>query len=108
MATYTPQAISKDGTAPTVRTAASGDKVKYDTGAHVRVTNASASSVDLTLAVPGNARWGAANADKVVTIAAAAVSVPVLLLADYIDPSDGLIPLAWESTANVTFTVERV
>jgi hypothetical protein len=109
MATYSAQAITADGLVATERTAASGDKLTPDTNAFVRVINGSASELDVTITAYGNTRYGSANAAKVVTVAAGATE-PILVsgFPDYVNPADGLISIGWESTADVTFTYERV
>lgn len=107
MATYSADAITGDGDVPTIRTAASGDKITPDNNLFIRVTNGAGTDVDLTIAVPGNTSYGEANPDKVITITAGATA-PIRLYPTYADPSDGLIALSWESTTSVTFTVERV
>ncbi|WP_326646684.1 hypothetical protein OG884_18830 [Streptosporangium sp. NBC_01755] len=108
MATYSAQAITADGLVATSRNAASGDKITPDNNLFIRATNASGAEVDLTIPAYGNTRYGAANAAKVITIAAAATKVIPLGYPEYINPADGLIALSWESTASVTFTVERL
>jgi hypothetical protein len=109
MATYSAQAITAAGLAATSRTAASGDKLTPDTNAFIRVTNGSGAEVDLTITAYGNTRYGSANAAKVVTVPASATR-PVLVsgFPEYVNPADGLIALAWESTTDITFTYERV
>jgi hypothetical protein len=108
MATYTAQAITTDGLVATSRTAAAGDKITPDTNVLLRVNNASGGDVDLTISAYGNTRYGAANAAKVITIATATSKVIPLGFPEYVNPADGLISLAWESTTSVTFTVERI
>lgn len=108
MATYSAQAITAGGLVATSRNAASGDQITPDTNVILRVTNASGADVDLTISAYGNTRYGSANAAKVITIATATTRVIPLGYPEYVNPADGLISLAWESTTSVTFTVERI
>jgi hypothetical protein len=108
MATYSAQAITTGGLVASVRNAAAGDKITPDQNVIIRVTNASGGDVDLTISAFGNTRYGAANADNVITIATATTRVIPLGFPEYINPADGLIELGWESTTSVTYTVERI
>ncbi|WP_326828677.1 hypothetical protein OIE13_22315 [Streptosporangium sp. NBC_01810] len=106
MATYTAEAISAAGTILTPRTAASGDKLNYDTNTVLRVINGSVGSITLTIPVVGNNSYGQPNPDPVITVAAGATKA-LLVLREYIDSADGLISLTWSATADVTFIYER-
>lgn len=109
MATRAPQAITLDGVALTFHAAASGDKVS-GAGAHVAiiVTNASGSSVNLTVDPPGQTDYGVATPSKVIAVAAGATkAIPMLSL--YRDPADSyLVSLTWSATTDVTFAVVRL
>lgn len=107
MTTYGPDAVTAVGTVPTVRTAASGDKIRFVPGAVLRVMNGAVSSMTATFPVPGLNAYGQPNPDPVVTIGASS-NKSILLLPQYVDPADGLISITWSSTTTVTFTVERV
>lgn len=108
MADYSPDAVVHSGTAPNVRSAASGDKL-LDPGDHrvARITNGGGSPITLTIAVPGTTAYGVANPAKEITIPDGEVRcVPVL--AAYGDPGDGgKVSLSWSSTADVTFEYFR-
>lgn len=108
MATYSAQAITADGLTATSRTAASGDKLTPDTNVVLSVSNGSASEVDVTITAYGTTRYGGANANKVVTVAAGATTDIAVGFPEYVNPSDGLIALGWESTTDVTFTYKRI
>jgi len=106
MATYTAEPITAAGVVLTPRTAASGDKLRYDTNAVLRITNGSGGSITATIPVAGNNSYGQPNPDPVITVAASATKA-VLMLPAYIDPADGLISLTWSATPDVTFIYER-
>ena len=108
MATYSAQAITTDGLVATSRNAASGDKITPDRNVILRVTNASGGDVDLTISAYGTTGYGGDNPDKVITVATATTKAIPLDHPEYVNPADGLIALAWESTTSVTFTVERI
>lgn len=108
MATYTAQAITVNGLTATPRTAASGDKLTPDTNAVLGVINGSEADVDVTITAYGGTRYGSANANKVVTVAAGATTDIAVGFPEYVSPSDGLIAVGWESTTDVTFTYKRI
>jgi len=106
MATYPAESITAAGVILTPRTAASGDKLRYDTNAVLRITNGSDAQITATIPVPGNNSYGQPNPDPVITVAANTTKA-VLMLPAYIDPADGLIAITWSATADVTFIYER-
>ncbi len=108
MADYSPDAVVHSGTAPNVRSAASGDKL-LDPGDRrvLRVVNGGGSSITLTIAVPGTTAYGVANPAKTVTVPNGATRY-VSILAAYGDPSDGgKVALSWSATTSVTFEYTR-
>jgi hypothetical protein len=107
MATYTAQAIGVAGTVPTLRTAASGDKLQPDNNCVLWVVNGDSSSHDVTFTNPGNNADGEANPDPVRTVANA-TSKAVLVNPRWADPSDGLVALTWSATTSMSFYYVRV
>ncbi|MEU8199290.1 hypothetical protein AB0C10_36445 [Microbispora amethystogenes] len=108
MADYAPDAVVHSGTAPNVRSAASGDKL-LDPGDHriLRINNGGGSSVTLTINVAGTTNYGVNKPAKTVAIPNG-TSRYVLVLAEYGDPTDaGKVPLSWSATTSVTFEYFR-
>ena len=108
MADYAPEGISIDGTTPTARSAASGDKLTDPgDGRMIRVINGSGAPITLTITPSGLTSYNVANPTKVVTITnGTAKMIPVV--AAYGVPTDaGKVALTWSATATVTFEYTR-
>ena len=90
-----------DGINMALANAAASDTAKVGPGYTLLVNNGSGAEVDVTITVPGNTAWNAAQPDKVIDVPAGQLwSIP--LHDFYADPSDGLAHIAWESTTSVT------
>ena len=103
MATLTTQAAAIAGTAITMASAgASGDKV--DAGEHtgLLVTNGSGSSITVTIAVPGNTKYGVAEPDVTVTVANGATKLIGPFPVDLEDDTDRLVHVSYSATSSVT------
>lgn len=101
MATLTYQQAKVSGTAVNLVAAdAAGDKVVPGSGA-LMVRNASAGSISVTLDVPGNTKYGLANPDLVVAVAAGATTLIGPLPGD-LAGSDGLVAFTYSAVASVT------
>lgn len=107
MAQITTFTVTVAGTAPTPRTAATGDTAQVGSGYVLEVTNGGASPVTVTLAYPGNLVTGDAIPDKAYTVAAGA-SARIPLLGVYADPVDGLAHITYSATASVNVAVVKV
>jgi hypothetical protein len=105
--TYTAEAIGVAGTIPTLRTAASGDKLTPDANCVLWVFNGDSSSHTVTFTYPGNNEDGEANPDPVRTVANA-TNKAVKVNPKWADPADGLIALTWSATTSMTFYYVRV
>lgn len=108
MTDYAPEALGVAGTAPTSRSAASGDKLT-DPGDHrfLRVNNGGGAPITVTITPPGSTAYGVANPNQVFTVTNATTKyIPVR--ADYGNPADaGKVALTWSATTSVTFEYMR-
>ena len=105
MATRLPEEVSVAGLEATYHAAAAGDKVPP--GCLIVVKNVNAATRDLTLVTPGTAH-GQPIGDEVITIAADTGETFVEIPDVGFTGADGLVPLAWSATADVTFAVLSV
>lgn len=103
MATLSFKQATIAGTDPAfVAASAGGDKlIPNDRGALV-VRNASASAITVTVAWPGNSKYGPANPDPTVSVPASADRVIGPFGSDLADPIDGLIAITYSAAASVT------
>lgn len=100
MATLTYQQAKASGTAVNLVAAeAGGDKVVP--GGALMVRNASAGSINVTLDVPGNTKYGLPNPDVVVAVAAGATTLIGPLPGD-LAGTDGLVAFTYSAVATVT------
>lgn len=103
MATLTVQTARIAGTAVTMASAAGGGD-KVDAGDHTAllVTNGSGSSINVTVAVPGNTKFGLAEPDVVVAVAAGATKLIGPLPVDLEDDTDRLVHVSYSAATSVT------
>lgn len=78
-----------------------GDKVSPGPGL-VLITNGGGSTITVTIAVPGNDKYGHALADITVSIPAAGVRAIGPFSNDLADPSDGLVAITYSAVTSVT------
>jgi hypothetical protein len=102
MTTYNADHVTVAGVAATYHAAAAGDKVKP--GVTLIVKNANAATRTLTLVTPGT-QYGQAIGDQAVVIPALTGERIIKVPDVGFTGSDGLVPLAWSATADVTFAV---
>lgn len=103
MATLSYQRAAISGTALTMASAAGGgDKVRPSQSGLVLVTNGGVGSITVTVAVPGNTRYGGAEPDVAVSVAAGASKLIGPFPNDLADPSDGLVALTYSGVTSVT------
>lgn len=108
MADYAPEGLSIDGTTPTVRTAASGDKLTDPgDGRVLRVINGGGAPITVTITPTGFTSYNVANPAKAISVTnATAKMIPIPAL--YGNPADsGKVALTWSATASVTFEYTR-
>lgn len=102
MAQISKQQAKVQGTTLTYGAAAAGDKVAPDDDAALHVLNGSGSTITVTIATPGNDKYGQARPDIAVPVAAGAHAVIGPFPDDLADPTDGLVAISWSSTTTVT------
>ncbi|TQN30613.1 hypothetical protein FHX37_0495 [Haloactinospora alba] len=106
MALITTHTISTDGGAPTFGAADNADTAETGSTNVLVVKNASASSVDVTIAGQGTLASGADYPDRVYTVAASEEAwIPLLSVYRNVD---GEAELSYEATADVTRAVVRL
>jgi hypothetical protein len=101
------QSVKLDGTKPTFAAAAAGDTAECSaTALKLIVKNGAASSITVTVAVPGSTINGLAAPDTVYTVPATDEKwIP--LYSYYADPSDTLAHITYSSTTTVTRAVVK-
>ncbi len=91
------------GTNPSLAAAsAGGDKIAPNDRGALMVRNGGGSSVTVTLAWPGNSKYGPANPDPTVTVPAGADRFIGPLGSDLADPLDGLVAITYSGVTSVT------
>lgn len=109
MATLTYQTASIAGAAyATVAAAAGGDKVAPNDRGAVLVTNGSGSPITVTVAVPGNTKYGQAAPDVPVTVPASGSRLIGPFPSDLADPTDGLVAITYSAVTTVTVAAIQV
>lgn len=103
MALLTKHRASIAGTLITSNAAAAADTLDPDDDGILIVRNASGVSTTVTVAVPGNTRYGLAQPDVAVVVAAGAARAVGPFPSDLADPADGLVHITTSPTASVTF-----
>lgn len=99
MATLNYQQVKVGGTAVALTAAdAAGDKVAP--GGALMVRNGSAASINVTLDVPGNTKYGLPNPDLVVAVAAGAITLIGPLPGD-LAGADGLVGFTYSAVPSV-------
>lgn len=102
MALLTAQLAQIGGTTVTYTAAAGGgDTVKPSRLGCLHVRNGGGSSINVTVVVPGNTRWGQPEPDVVVAVPAGAEKV-IGPLPDDLADTDGLIDITYSGVTSVT------
>ena len=86
----------------TTAASAGGDKVAPNDHGFLEVNNGGGSSITVTVAVPGNTKYGQAAPDVAVAIAAGANKRIGPFPVDLADPSDGLVAITYSGVTSVT------
>lgn len=87
----------------------SGDTLPADDNGVLMVNNGSGAGITVTVAVPGNTKFGVAQPDVTsVSIGAGAIGVVGPLPADLRDPADNLVHVSYSATTSVTVAAVRV
>lgn len=107
MANYdTSQAVASEVAIVYNNVGGSGDRILYQEGVFVIARNASEASTTATITVPGNTAYGIAKPAKTKTVAVGA-DVPIALLPEYVDPTDGRVAIAFSPTTTVSVAILR-
>lgn len=103
MATLNYAQATVAGTNPgLVAASAGGDKVGPSDRGALLVRNGSGASINVTVVVPGNSRFGPPNPDVVVAVPAGADRLIGPLPAELADPIDGLVAITYSAVTTVT------
>lgn len=103
MATLAYQRAAIGGTTLTMAAASGGgDKVAPDNDGLVLVTNGGGGSITVTVAVPGNTKYGGAEPDVAVAVGAGVSKLIGPFPQDLADPADGLVALTYSGVTSVT------
>lgn len=110
MAELAYQQVDIDGTVVSFAAAsAGGDTVPPDDRGVVLVNNGSAGAITVTVAVPGNTKYGQPQPDVASeSIGASAIGAIGPFPADLADPADGLVHLTYSAASSVTVAAVRV
>lgn len=91
------------GTAVTMAAAtAGGDTVAPNDSGALLIKNGDSSAHNVTIAVPGNTKYGQPTPDVVVSVAAGATELIGPFPSDLADPSDGLVHISYAAVTSVT------
>jgi hypothetical protein len=85
-----------------------GDTVRPNENGAVLVTNGDASAKTVTIAVPGNTKYGQADPDVAVVVAAGTSRLIGPLPRDLADPSDGLVHITYSAVTAVTVVAVEI
>lgn len=109
MALIAPQTAKILGTTITYAPAtAGGDTVSPSGRACLHVRNGSAGAVTVTVVTPGNTRYGQADPDVPVTVAAGAEVAIGPFPSELADPSTGLVGVTYSAVTSVTVALVGV
>lgn len=102
MATLTAVQAAIAGSDPGLQAAAGGgDKIAPGEHTALLVRNGSGGSLTVTIAVPGNTRWGQAQPDVAVAVPAGATRVIGPLPVELADPLDGLVAITYSGVTSL-------
>lgn len=111
MATLTYQQVSVTaGLAPVLAaaTVTTGDAATPNDRGFFMVKNGSGSPINVTVVVPGNTKYGLANPDPSIAVAAGATTLIGPLPVDLGDPTTGLVTVICSSVTTVTIGAVQV
>lgn len=109
MALLTPTQAKVTGSVVTLAAAdVAGETFRPDDHVALWVLNGSGVSITVTVAVPGNTKYGQTQPDVAVVIAAGAAQAIGPFPADLADPADGLVHVTYSAVTTVTRRLVRV
>jgi len=85
-----------------------GDTIPPNDRGMLLVRNAGAGSVTVTVAVPGSTKYGQANPDVAVAVAAGADVAVGPFPADLADPASGHVGITYSAVASVTVAAAQI
>lgn len=108
MANLAAQQVPITGVTPTfVAASAGGDSATPDDRTALRVKNASAGAITVTVVVPGSS-YGQLNPDVAVSVPATTGDVLIALPPAVLDPATGLVGWTYSAVASVTVALVRI
>lgn len=108
MTDYSPDAVSIDGITPTIRSAASGDKLlDPGDGRVLRVINGSGAPITLTITPVGTTAYNVAIPVKAISITNATAKMIPIPAVYGVATDGGKVALSWSATATITFEYTR-
>jgi hypothetical protein len=109
MAELTYQQADIDGVTVAMAAASGGgDTVRANDRGALLVTNGDASSKTVTIAVPGNTRFGQAEPDVAITVAAGATKLIGPFPRALVDPTDGFVHVSYSAVTSVTVAAVEI
>lgn len=103
MATLSYKQATIAGTNPAMAAATvSGDKIAPNSRGALLVLNGSGGAITVTIAWPGNSKYGPANPDPTVSVPAAGYRLIGPFGDDLADPIDGLVAITYSAVTSVT------
>lgn len=100
--TYLQASTTAVAQAAAAAAAAGGDKVAPNDRGMLVFRNGDASSKTVTMAVPGNTKYGEANPDKAFVVPAGATAYIGPLQSDLADAADGLVAFTYSAVTSCT------
>lgn len=85
-----------------VAASAGGDVIAPNDHGCLWVNNGSGSTVTVTVAVPGNTKYGIANPDPAIAVVAGRIMPIGPFPADLADPTDGMVHITYSAVTTVT------
>lgn len=85
-----------------------GDTIVPSASGFLQVKNGGGASITVTIVVPGNTKYGQAQPDVPVTVAAGATALIGILPADLADPSNGRVGISYSSVTSVTVAAVQI
>lgn len=109
MAALTAQSLVDAGTKPTFAPVAASDTAPIGNGKNTFAVyrNASGSSVNVTVVVPGNTAYGSANPDPVIAVAQTTGEAWIPLRKEY-DDGSGTVTITTSAQTSVTVAIVKV
>lgn len=102
------QALPTGRTLNMVAASAGGDKIPASDRGGLLVVSASASAATITIATPGNDKYGLPRPDITIPVPANGRVLIAPLPADLADPIDGLVAVSYSSATSLTIAAVSI